>query len=64
MTLVVVGAPLGLSWPHRQQRLCPVERLDLRLLVDAQHDRPIRRIEIKADDVAHLSLTSQVDRFS
>src|SRR6188474_3087828 len=33
MALVVVAAPFGLSGPHRQQRLRPVERLDLALLV-------------------------------
>jgi hypothetical protein len=33
----------------------PVEGLDLALLVDAQHDRAIRRVEIEPDDVAHFS---------
>ena len=31
-----------------------IERLDLAFLVDAQHQRALRRIEIEADDVAHL----------
>ena len=31
-----------------------VERLDLALLVDAEHQRAVRRRQIEADDVAHL----------
>jgi hypothetical protein len=39
---------------HRQPRLAPVERLDLALLVDAQHQGSVRRAEIEADDILHL----------
>lgn len=39
---------------HRQSRLRAVERLNLRLLVDAQHKRFIRRIEIQPDYVIDL----------
>ena len=46
-------SPLDLSWPHRQQRVRAVERLDLRLLIDAQHQRMVGRVELEADDVAH-----------
>src|SRR6201987_4045360 len=45
MALIVMGSPLGLAGPHWQQRLCPVERLDLGFLVDAQHHGAIWRIE-------------------
>ena len=38
---VVVGAPLGHAGHHRQHRLGPVQRLHLRLLVHAQHHRPL-----------------------
>ena len=62
MPLVVVGAPLGLAGPHRQQRLGAVQRLDLALLVDAQHHRAIRRIEIEPDDVAHLLHEQRIGR--
>jgi len=48
-----MAAPLGLPRPHRQQRLAAVERLDLRFLIDAQHQRMVGRIEVEADDVAH-----------
>ena len=51
---VVVRAALDLPGPHRQQRLRAIQRLDLRLLVDTQHQRPVRRVQVQADDVAHL----------
>ena len=51
---VVMAAPLGHPGHQRQHRRRPVERLDLRLLVDAQHDRRLGRVEIEPDDVAHL----------
>ena len=54
VALVVVGAPLGLTGPHRQDRLRPIERLDLALLIGAQHQRPFGRVEIQADDIADL----------
>ena len=42
VTNVIVGAPLDLPAPHRPQRLAPIERLNLRFLIHAQHERPIR----------------------
>ena len=51
---VVMRPPLHLARPHRQQRLGAVQRLDLRLLVDAEHQRLVRRGQVQADDVAHL----------
>ena len=54
MARIVVGAPLDLSRSHGQQRLGPVQRLDLALLVDAQNQGALRRGQIKPDDVAHL----------
>jgi len=36
---------------QRQPRLRAVKRLDLRFLVDAEHDRMRRRIDVEADDV-------------
>jgi len=39
---------------QRQHRRRTVERLDLRLLIDAQHHRSLGRIEVQADDVTHL----------
>ena len=51
---VVVGDALDVSEPHGQHRLGAVERLHLALLVDAQHQGVVRRVEVQADDVAHL----------
>jgi hypothetical protein len=49
-----VGAPLGHARHHRQDRLRAIERLDLAFLIHAQHQRPIRRVQVQPDDVAHL----------
>ena len=54
MPLIVVSAPFSLTWPHRQERLCPIERLDLALFIDAQHQSALGRVEIKPDNVPHL----------
>src|SRR5262249_55595207 len=42
MARVVVRPALGLAGTQRQHRLAPVERLNLRLLIDAQHERFVR----------------------
>ena len=52
--LVVVRRALRRAGQHRQDRRRPIERLDLALLVDAQNDRPLGRIEVQPDDVADL----------
>ena len=49
-----MGAPLGHAGQHRQDRLGPVQRLDLRLLVHAQHQRPLRWVQVQPDDVTDL----------
>ena len=51
---VVVGSPLGGGGHHRQDRLEAVERLDLGLLVDAEHDGSLGRVQVETDDVADL----------
>ena len=53
---VVVGALLGVAGLHRQRLLGPVQRLDLGLLVHAQHDRVLRRGQVQPDDVGDLGL--------
>ena len=62
VALVVVAASLDLTRPHRQQRLGAVERLDLRLFIDAQHQGAVGRIDIKPDNVAHLVDKQRVGR--
>ena len=54
VALVVVRHRPAAALLHRQPRLGTVERLDLRLLVDRQHQRVLRRIEIKTDNILHL----------
>ena len=34
--------------------LRPLERLDVRLLVDCEHERALRRVEVEADDLGRL----------
>ncbi len=51
---VVVGAFLAGVELDRQQWLGAVQRLDLRLLVQAEHDRSAGRIKVQADDVGDL----------
>src|SRR5713101_8331964 len=51
---VVRGAALDLAGPHRQDRLHPIEGLDLGLLVGAQDQGSLRWIKIKPDNVTHL----------
>ena len=52
--LVVVRHRAGPALLQRQARLGAVERLDLALLVDRQHDGVGRRIDVEPDDVAQL----------
>ena len=52
--LVVVGHGAGAALLHRQAGLGAVERLDLALLVDREHDGVRRRIDVEPDDVAQL----------
>src|SRR5712675_1744131 len=46
---VIVRPALGYARHHRQNRLLPIERLDLAFLVNAKDKRPVRRREVKAD---------------
>ncbi len=59
---VVMGHRAGAALLHRQAGLGSVERLDLRLLVDRQHHRMGRRVNIEADDIRELLGKSPVVR--
>src|SRR5215475_4240007 len=59
---VVVCPALSLSGAHRQQRLCAVERLNLALLIDAEHDGPFGRRQIEPNDVAHFLDEQRIGR--
>ena len=54
MPFVVVGYGAGAALLHGQAGLGAVERLDLALLVNRQHDGMGGRIDIEPDDVAQL----------
>jgi hypothetical protein len=60
--LVVVRHRSGAALLHRQPGLGAIERLDLALLVDRQHQGLVRRIEVKAHDVLYLLDESTVAR--
>jgi hypothetical protein len=60
--LVVVRHSRGPSLLKRQAWLCAVERLDLALFVDAEHNRSLRRIEVKPDNVGDFFLEPRVIR--
>lgn len=51
---VVVGASGREARAHPQERRRAIEGLNLTLLVDAGHQRPIRRMQVQPDDVPHF----------
>jgi len=51
---VVMRAPLGDPGLERENRGASIQRLNLTLFIDAEHERAIRWIEIQPDDVADL----------
>jgi hypothetical protein len=51
---MVVGVPFGDAWPHRQDGPGPVRGLNLRFVIDADHDRVLWRRQVQAHDVADL----------
>src|SRR4249920_1935698 len=54
MPLVVVGHGAAAPFLQRQAGLRAIQGLNLALLVDAQHDRLVGRIEVEADYVSQL----------
>ena len=61
VALVVMGHRARPSGHHRQRRLGAVQGLDLGLLVHAQHDRLLRRVQIQADHVDELVVELHLD---
>ncbi len=49
-----MGAPLGLARTQGQKRPGAVQGLDLGLLVHAQDQRPVRRVEVEPHNIPHL----------
>jgi len=54
VSFVVMTVSLDLVWLHRQHRLGTIQSLDLRLLIDAQDDRVLWRIQVQPDHIEHL----------
>src|ERR1035437_9139704 len=54
VAFVVVTTTHRLARSHGQHGLAAVQRLDLRLLIDAQHDGALGRGHVEADNVANL----------
>ncbi len=54
MADIIVGDSFHITKAHGQHRLGAAERLNLRFLVHRQHDGMIGRVQIQANDVAHL----------
>ena len=51
MPSVVVRVAHGAPGPQGERWLRPLERLDGRFLVDAEHDRVVRRVEVQSHDI-------------
>src|SRR3970040_433742 len=51
---VVMSAAFGVSRAHRQQRGGSLQSLNLALLIDAQDQSVLGRVQVEADDVPHL----------
>ena len=54
MARVVLGEPFDIPEAEGQVGPRALERLDLALLIDAQHQRMVGRVEIEPDDVPHF----------
>ena len=60
VALVVVSHRLPAALRHRQRRLRAVKRLHRGLLVGAQHDRVLRRVQIQTHDIDEFLLELRV----
>ena len=60
MPHIVVGAPLGAAGTQRQVGGGAGKRLDLGLLVHADHNRSFGRVQVQADHVADLGFQLRV----
>ena len=57
---VVMGAAGSQARAQRQHRRGPVQGLDLGFLIDADHDRVVRRVQAQANDIADLGFQLRV----
>src|ERR1700716_350617 len=54
VALVIMSPAFCLSWSHGQNWLRAIQSLNLRLLVNAQYQRLIRRIHVKPNYISYL----------
>ena len=54
MALVIMGRALGHPGQQRQDRRGSIQRLDLALLINTEHDRTLGRVQVQADNVTDL----------
>src|SRR5271169_179983 len=68
MAFVIVGAALDLAGLHRKNRLAAAQCLNLALLIHAQHQSVMWRVQIQTHDVPHLvdqqRIVGQLERFA
>src|SRR6202789_366451 len=50
----VLGHSFDIAEPHRQHRLSAIQRLNLALLVDREHNGVVWRVEVETNHIAHL----------
>jgi len=63
MAVVLEAVPFGAAGRQRQDRVEAIERLNGRLLVDAEHRRMLRRLHIQTEHGGGLvSKSGSVDR--
>src|SRR5450756_1468921 len=62
VALVVMGQRTGAARLHGQARLSAIERLDLALLINAEHQRLLGRVQVEADHVGELFGEERVAR--
>ena len=60
MAVVLKAMAFESAWRKQQNRIEPVERLDRSLLIDAEHGRMCRRIQIQPDYVGGLRLEIRI----
>jgi hypothetical protein len=62
-----VGPPFDLARSQRQQRLGAIQRLNLQLLIDTEHEGFVRGVQVQPDDVADFvdeeRVLRQLERF-
>src|SRR5215475_5317515 len=63
VALVIMGHRCRAALLQRKARLSAIQCLNLALLIDAQHQRPIRRVHVEPDDVGHLLFEPWIARY-